>query len=57
MKEKLIRLLTIKNLVTFILTFVFAVLTLHGKIDAEKFLMIFASVVSFYFSSSDKDET
>lgn len=56
MRDKLSRLLNIKNLVTLILTIVFAALALMGRIDPEKFIMIFASVTAFYFSSPDKDE-
>lgn len=56
MKEKLLRLLGIKNLVTLILTVVFAAITLLGWVEPEKFLMIFASVTAFYFSAAEKDE-
>ncbi len=56
MKEKLLRLLCIKNLVTLVLTLVFAIITLMGWVEPEKFLMIFASVTAFYFSSPEKDD-
>ena len=54
-KERLLRLLNIKNIVTLVLTIVFAVLALRGSIKTEQFMMIFASVTAFYFSSADKD--
>ena len=51
MKERLKRLLTIKSLVTLALTAVFAVVTLRGTVAAEQFLMIFTTVIAFYFGT------
>lgn len=41
-------LLTVKSLVTIILTVVFAVLTCTGKLD-QGFMTIYTMIVSFYF--------
>lgn len=61
MKAALTKLIKVKTLVTLILTIVFAVLALTGKIAAEQFLTIFTVVISFYFGTqhekTDKDST
>lgn len=50
-KEKLIKLLDVKSVVTLTMTVVFAVLSLRGKITSEQFLTVFTVVISFYFST------
>ena len=58
MKERLSKLLTVKSIVTIITTAVFAVLALRGTINSEQFLMIFSTVIAFYFGTqSAKDGT
>ena len=42
MKERLARLLQIRNLVALVLKAVFSVLALTERVDPEKFIMIFA---------------
>lgn len=51
MKEKLIKLLNVKSIVTIIMTFVFCVLTVSGKISSEQFMTVFATVIAFYFGT------
>ena len=51
MINKLIKLVNVKSIVTIILTAVFAVLSLSGKITGEQFLMIFTTVIAFYFGT------
>ena len=51
MKNKLIKLLNVKSIVTLILTVVFSVLTLTGKIDSQSFMTIFSVIISFYFGT------
>ena len=51
MKEKLTKLLTVKSIVTIILTVVFAVLSLRGFITAQEFLTVFSIVIAFYFGT------
>ena len=51
MKERLSKLLTVKSIVTIITTVVFAVLALRGAINSEQFLMIFTTVIAFYFGT------
>lgn len=45
------RLLTIKSIVTIMLTIVFCILALCGTIDGGQFLTIFTVVIGFYFGS------
>lgn len=49
--KRLANLLTIKSLVTLLVSIVFAVLALRGTITGEQFLTIFTVVISFYFGS------
>ena len=44
-------LLTVKSIVTIILTMVFSVLSLHDRISGEQFLNIFSVVIAFYFGT------
>lgn len=50
-KEKLIKLLDVKSVVTLTMTVVFAVLSLRGKITSEQFLTVFTVVISFYLGT------
>lgn len=49
--KRLANLLTIKSLVTMVVTAVFAVLALRDSISGEQFLTIFTVVISFYFGT------
>ena len=49
MKEKVIKLLDVKSLVTLVLTAVFAVQTVRGDVSSEQFQTIFTTVIAFYF--------
>lgn len=51
MKERLTRLLTVKSIVTILLTGVFSVLALRGTIESGQFLTVFTVIISFYFGS------
>lgn len=51
MTEKLKNLLSVKSIVTIVLTAVFAVLSLRGTVTAERFLMIFTTIIAFYFGT------
>lgn len=51
LKKRLANLLTIKSLVTLIVTSVFAVLALRGTISAEQFLTVFTVIIAFYFGT------
>ena len=52
MKEVNIQnLLTVKSIVTLVLTLVFAYLSITGHISGEQFLTIFSVVIAFYFGT------
>ena len=44
-------LLTVKSIVTVLLTMVFSYLSIVGRISGEQFLTIFSVVVAFYFGT------
>lgn len=49
MKEKIIKLIDVKSLVTLTLTGVFAAMSVRGQLSAEQFLTVFTTVIAFYF--------
>lgn len=51
MKEKLIKLVDVKSIVTFLLSGTFAALTLRGDITGQEFMTVFTVVISFYFGT------
>ncbi len=57
MNEKIIKLLTVKSIVTLILTLVFSVLSFTGKVSGQEFLTIFTTVIGFYFGTQFEKRT
>ena len=51
MKERLNKLMTVKSIVTIVMTAVFAVLAVRGDVTASQFLTIFTVVIGFYFGT------
>lgn len=51
MGKKLAKLIDVKSIVTFVLTGVFAYLSIIGVISGEQFLTVFTMVISFYFGT------
>lgn len=51
MLEKVKNLLTIKSMVTMLLTLVFCWLSLTGEVSAELFMTVFTVVIAFYFGT------
>lgn len=51
MKNAIIKILTVKSIVTLVLTAVFGILALKGKITAEQFQTVFTTVIAFYFGT------
>ena len=51
MKEKLAKLINVKSIVTIVLTAVFSFLAIRGDIKGEQFLMIFTTIIAFYFGT------
>ena len=54
LKRRAANLLSVKSLVTLVLTGVFAVLALQGAVSGQDFLTIFLIVVSFYFGTQSQ---
>lgn len=58
MLKKLAKLIDVKSIVTFVLTGVFAYLSIIGVISGKEFLTVFTMVISFYFGTqAGKRET
>ena len=50
MQDRLIKLLSVKSLVTLVLTGVFAFLAVRGEISQD-FMTVYAVVIAFYFGT------
>ena len=55
MKERLSKLLTVKSIVTIILTLLFVIVALKGNIPQEV-MTVFTTVIAFYFGTQAKKE-
>ena len=51
LRQRLANLLSVKSLVTLILTGVFAGLAGAGRVSTEQFLTVFTVVIAFYFGT------
>lgn len=51
MKERLSKLLTVKSIVTIVLTAVFAYLSVRGMVGIDQFLTVFTVIIAFYFGT------
>jgi hypothetical protein len=56
MKERLNKLLSIKSIVTILLTLLFFILSVKGTIGSQEVMTIFTVVISFYFGTQAKKE-
>ncbi len=56
LKERIERLLSVKSLVTILLTVVFSYLAVIGTITAENFMTIFTVIIAFYFGTQATKE-
>jgi hypothetical protein len=54
LKERLSKLLTVKSIVTIVLTAVFAYLSIVGSISPELFMTIFTVIIGFYFGTQNE---
>ncbi len=56
MKERISKLLTIKSIVTLLITILFGALAIKGEISGDKVVMVYVSIIGFYFGTqSEKD--
>lgn len=51
--NRIVNLLTVKSLVTLVLTVVFAFLALKGAVDQD-FMTIYAVIIAFYFGTQSR---
>jgi len=51
LKKRLANLLTVKSIVTVIMTSVFAWLAVSGAVSTDQFLTVFTVVIGFYFGT------
>lgn len=51
MKERLLKLLSVKSIVTILLTLVFCYLSCVGLINPEQFMTVFTVVIAFYYGT------
>ena len=49
--KRLTNLLTVKSIVTIVLTMVFAYLSVCGTVTTDQFLTVFTVVIAFYFGT------
>ena len=56
LKERVSKLLTVKSILTIMLTIVFSILALKGVITGAEVITIFTTVVGFYFGTQAKKE-
>lgn len=54
LKKRVANLVSVKSVVTMVLTIVFSVLALRGDVSGQDFLTIFLMVVSFYFGTQSQ---
>ena len=52
--KRAVALLSVKSIVTIVLTAVFAVLALRRDVTAQDFLTVFLMVISFYFGTQSQ---
>lgn len=56
MIDRITKLLTIKSLVTLILTVLFAFLAIKGVISGEQVVVIYTTIIAFYFGTQATKE-
>ena len=56
MKERLSKLLTVKSIVTILLTLVFCYLSIMGNISADLFDRVFMIIIAFYFGTQTEKQ-
>ena len=49
MRDKIVKLIDLKSIVTLTLTVSFVVMSGKGQISAEQFITVFTTVIAFYF--------
>lgn len=56
-KTRLTNLLTVKSVVTFLLTGAFVYLAINGRIESNVFMTVYTTVIGFYFGTQHEKKT
>lgn len=51
MMDRLAKLIDVKSIVTIILTAVFSLLAVTGRVQSDQFLTVFTVIIAFYFGT------
>lgn len=51
MKEIFSKIFTVKGFITILLSIVFSYLSIKGTITSDQFIMIFTTIIAFYFGT------
>lgn len=51
MRNKLIKLIDVKSIVTLGLTSIFGILAVNGQVSADQFQTVFTTIIAFYFGT------
>lgn len=54
MKERLVKLLSVKSIVTIFATLVFCYMSIMGVLSSEQFMTVFTMIISFYFCTQNE---
>jgi dolichyl-phosphate-mannose--protein O-mannosyl transferase len=57
MKERISKLLTVKSIVTILVTITFVYLSIVGVISADNFMTVFTVVIAFYFGTQHEKQS
>lgn len=57
LQKRLTNLLTVKSIVTIMLTLVFSWLAVKGQVSTDQFLTVFTVVIGFYFGTQAEKKT
>lgn len=49
--ERLLKLLSVKSIITVVMTAVFTTLCVRGELTGQEFMTIFTTVIAFYFGT------
>ncbi|MGU9331993.1 hypothetical protein ACV30S_13430 [Clostridium perfringens] len=52
MSDLIVKLLSIKRVIAFILTLVFSYMAITGEVKSTEFITIFSMIIAFYFGQS-----
>lgn len=57
MKDRLAKLINVKSIVTMVLTGLFVYLAVTGEVSGEQFIVIFTTIIAFYFGTQHEKKS